>query len=78
MKNLIKIFQKVSYDTQANACYITINSNKVADTIQKSEDTFVDLDKDNNIIGIEILNVKKHSDIVNNILFTDKKLELCL
>ena len=40
-----KIFDKVSYDTLADACYITIQANNaIADTVQTREGYWVDID----------------------------------
>lgn len=78
MSQTTKIFSQFRYNSQANACYIKINDNQIIDTIPKSKDTFVDIDKDGKIVGIEIINVNNHSNIINSILFTDKDFELCL
>lgn len=47
----------VSYDNMADAIYIKIRPEaKVAKTIEFAPETFVDLDKDGDLIGIEMLN----------------------
>ena len=47
----------VSYDNLARALYIKINSDvEVARTVEFAPETFVDLDKNGSLIGIEMLN----------------------
>ena len=47
----------VSYDNLAGAVYIKIRPEvKVARTVEFAPETFVDLDKDGELIGIEMLN----------------------
>jgi len=40
----MKIFNKVSYDSVSDACYISISDNKVKETLAKSKFCFVDID----------------------------------
>lgn len=50
---------KINYDKDADALYIEL-SNAEFDTNKKiNESTILDLDKDNSIIGIEILDASK-------------------
>jgi len=74
----MKIFQKVSYDPDADACYIAVSSSKVHDTIQKSDDCFVDMDKDGQVVGIEILHVAKHKSLLDRILISNIPVEQCV
>jgi uncharacterized protein YuzE len=74
----MKIFQKVSYDPEADVCYIAVSSSKVYDTIQKSEDCFVDMDKDGQVVGIEILRVAKHKSLLDRILLSNTPVEQCV
>ena len=47
----------VSYDNLADAVYIKIKPEaKVSQTVEFAPETFVDLDKDGDLIGIEMLN----------------------
>jgi uncharacterized protein YuzE len=48
-----------TYDSQADAAYIAITTNEVAVTREIDEYTVVDFDKDNNVVGIELLAVKE-------------------
>ena len=45
---------KVQYDHSANILYIKLKGSKIIDTRMLSEDFYVDVDKDNNFVGIEI------------------------
>lgn len=47
----------ISYDSLAQAIYIKLKPEaKVAKTIEFAPETFVDLDRDGDLIGIEMLN----------------------
>jgi uncharacterized protein YuzE len=59
---------KIEFDKQADALYIYIQEKEVARTKEIEEGILVDFDKNNLLIGIEILDVTKRfslSDIVN-------------
>ena len=45
---------KVQYDRGADILYIKLKDSKIIDTRMLSEDFYVDVDKDNNFVGIEI------------------------
>ena len=46
---------QIEYDKQAQATYIRLRRGKVAKTIKLQDDLIVDLDKNSEILGIEIL-----------------------
>ena len=74
-----KIFENVSYDSDVNAFYITLQSDqKVADTVESQTDCWVDIANDGSIIGIEILNANQHFDLINSILLSYKPVEECV
>lgn len=74
-----KIFDKVSYDTLADACYVTIQANlPIHNTIQTQEWYWVDIDEQGKIVGIEILNVSKHYAFVNKLLLSDIAIDQCI
>ncbi|RLC46698.1 MAG: DUF2283 domain-containing protein [Candidatus Cloacimonadota bacterium] len=54
---------KINYDPEADAIYIEFLKHQAVDNIDLNNDVSVDLDKNNKIIGIEILrasaNLKK-------------------
>ena len=49
----------IKYDPDADAMYIRITQNEVDYTKEIDDNTIVDLDKDGQIIGIELLFVKE-------------------
>ena len=50
---------KVTYDPEADAMYIYVKEAEVKTTKEIDENTIIDLDKDGNLIGIELLFVKE-------------------
>jgi len=46
---------QINYDPQADTLYIQLQSGKVDDTIEHSKYIYVDVDKDDAPLGIEIL-----------------------
>ena len=57
----------IKYDIMADAVYVNVGSGKVAKTV-KSEDRFlVDVDKNGNVVGIEILDASSQQDLVTNL-----------
>jgi len=50
---------KIEYDKDADAMYIELSDSEFSKNKKVDNDTIVDLDESNNIIGIEILNVSK-------------------
>lgn len=45
---------KVEYDRDADILYIKLKDSKIVDTRMLGEDVYVDVDMDNNFVGIEI------------------------
>ena len=74
----MKIFEKVSYDKDADACYISIKKAKVAESQAKNEWLILDKDSNWNLIWIEILSAKKHMSMIDKILLSQEKLEECI
>ena len=58
----------LEYDSQADAAYIRMVKGKVSRTIELDEYTFVDLDKDNRILGMEILNFSNNKVSINQLI----------
>jgi uncharacterized protein YuzE len=54
---------KITFDKKADAMYIYLQSKKVLKTKQVTDDTIVDMDKDGNVIGIELLFISKRVPI---------------
>ncbi len=51
---------KIRYDSDADILYILIKKGNVKDTVEISEDLFIEYDENDNIIGIEIWQAKKN------------------
>lgn len=56
----------IEYDKEANAFYFRISANKVIKTIPCGNDKFIDIDKDGQIVGIEVINNSKTTPIEFN------------
>jgi uncharacterized protein YuzE len=50
---------EITFDKQADAMYIYLQKKKVFETKEITDDTLVDLDRDGNVIGIELLSASK-------------------
>lgn len=75
----MKLFNNVSYDSDVNACYITLRDDlPVADTLESEQDCWVDVAADGSVIGIEILNANQHFALINSILLSHTPVEECV
>jgi uncharacterized protein YuzE len=52
---------KIEYDRKADILYIKLKDAKIIDTRMLGEDVYVDVDKDNNFVGIEIWQASKNA-----------------
>jgi len=50
---------KITFDKEADAMYIELGDKEFAENNKVDDNTIIDLDKDGNIIGIELLDVSK-------------------
>mgnify|MGYP001077549122 CR=1 FL=1 len=53
---------KIEFDRKANAAYIKISSKKIKKTVTVTDECMVDLDCENNVIGIELLSISSLDD----------------
>ena len=51
---------KVRYDPESDILYLLIREGKIKDTIEISEDLFIEYDENDNIVGIEIWQARKN------------------
>ena len=58
----------LEYDSQSDAAYIRMVKCKISRTIELDEYTFVDLDKDNRILGMEILNFSSNKVSISQLI----------
>ncbi len=49
----------LEYDSEADSVYIKISSGKVEESSEISEDIIIDIDKNQHLVGIEILRFSK-------------------
>ncbi len=74
----MNIFEKVSYDQEANACYISIKKDKVANSKAVKNWLIIDKNKKWEIIWIEILSAKSHMSLIEKILLSKENIEKCV
>ena len=58
---------KIRYDPDADAMYIELRNGKVDHTKELDENTIIDYDKDETVLGIEILFVKEILNFLRNL-----------
>ena len=78
MTYLMNIFEKVSYDPEADVFYFSLRKWTIAETQPLSNWMIVDKDSRGEVIWVEILSAKKHMDKVQEFLFSAKKVEECI
>ena len=52
---------KVEYDREADILYIRVKDSKIVDTRMLGEDVYVDVDKNDDFVGIEIWKASKNA-----------------
>ncbi len=52
---------KIEYDRKADILYIKLKDAKIIDTRMLGEDIYVDVDRDQNFVGIEIWKASKNA-----------------
>ena len=52
---------KIRYDSDADAMYITLREDEVDHTKELDENTIIDYNKENEVIGVELLFVKENN-----------------
>jgi uncharacterized protein YuzE len=62
---------KIEFDKEADAIYIEFNSGEFATNKKIDDNTILDLDKDDKILGIEIINASKaiSKDFLSSVSF---------
>ena len=74
----MNIFEKVSYDPEADAFYFSLRKWTVIETQALSDWMRVDKDSRGEVIWVEILSAKQHMDKVQEFLLSAKKVEECV
>ncbi len=52
---------KITFDKEADAMYLEFSSGEFAKNKKIDDETIIDLDKEGNILGIELLNVSERT-----------------
>ena len=58
----------ISFDAIAKAIYISFSTKQVAKTVRKNSSMSIDYDKNGEIVGIEIIRIKKAQATIQRIL----------
>ncbi len=58
---------KIDYDKEADALYIQFLNEPVNETEEIDAGVIVDYSKDNRVIGIEILNISKKTEVLDSV-----------
>jgi len=66
---------KITYDPEADAVYIKLREGEYATSDEIRKGIIIDWDKDNEIIGIEILSAKKKLGSVTEVCFEYSEIE---
>jgi len=56
---------KIKIDEKADALYLRIDDSKITESEEVSPGIILDFDVNNQVIGIEILNLSKRSSMIN-------------
>ena len=55
---------KIKYNKEADAIYIELKSGRFDHNLKVDSNTIIDCDKDNNILGIELLFIKERNPLL--------------
>jgi uncharacterized protein YuzE len=61
---------KITYDKQADAMYIMLNEREVAYSEENPTGVVVDFDDNGDMVGIELLEVSKRTDSLEEMTYT--------
>ena len=56
---------KIKYDANTDAIYVILSDDKVVESEERSKDVIVDYNKNDEIVAIEVLNVKDNNRTIN-------------
>ncbi len=57
----------MKYDAVADAAYLKVGNGKVVKTLKMQDHLIIDVDIENNVVGIEILDVSHQKGLVKNL-----------
>ncbi|MCF6207693.1 MAG: DUF2283 domain-containing protein [Sulfurovum sp.] len=55
----------IKYDEETDAIYVVLSTDEVVESEETSKDVIVDYNKNNEVVAIEILNVKENSHTID-------------
>lgn len=58
---------EINYDIMADAVYITVSKEKIAQTIKSNDRFLIDMDAAGNVVGFEILDASSQQNLVENL-----------
>lgn len=58
---------KITYDPEADAMYVHIAKQEISHTIPVNDSLLVDVDRDGNAVGIEILDASTQEDLAQSL-----------
>ena len=58
-------YMKIKYDANIDAIYVILSDDKVVESKERSKDVIVDYNKNDEIVAIEVLNVKDNNHTIN-------------
>lgn len=58
---------KINYDKIADAVYVNVGEGRVAKTLKMEDRLLVDVDRDGNVVGIELLDASSQRDLITSL-----------
>ena len=58
-------YMKIKYDANIDAIYVILSDDKVVESKERSKDVIVNYNKNDEIVAIEVLNVKDNNHTIN-------------
>lgn len=58
---------QIKYDKVADAVYMSVSAGKVSKTVRMEDRLIVDMDKEGNVIGIELLDASAQGGLIKNL-----------
>lgn len=56
---------KIKIDEKADALYLRIDDSKIIESEEVAPGVIIDFDDNNQVVGVEILNLSKRSSVIN-------------
>ena len=56
---------KIKYDAEIDAIYVIMSDDKIVESEERSKDVIVDYNKNDEVVAIEVLNVKDNNHTID-------------